>query len=379
MNNINIDKDLPKNFSLDVYKRLHNDLEDISDEQLIEHYYNYGYNEGRMYNIYCDKIISNKIYDYNDLDIPFDFNPSIYKELNCDLINITDLGLRIHYYLFGQYEKRHYRIPLYFNISIYKTILKKNIDELTDSELITHFFNLNNNDNDVYNYLMNTEIDDEYINLNKSKISLKNTFITFIMPTIGRESLSDAVNSILNMKDNDWKLLIIFDGIKSNYIPNDNRIEVIEIEKKGKRLEQTSHAGYVRNFGINYINNTEWFGFIDDDDYLCPNYINNLKNEIELNKDIDVCLFRMITENNMILPFKNDKFIIKTHVGISFSIKKNVAKKYKFTNNNCEDYLLLKKLELNNIKIVITPFIGYFVRIKPYNIDTGDYPRIIFN
>ena len=42
------------------------------------------------------------------------------------------------------------------------------------------------------------------------------TFITFIIPTIGRDSLKNSVNSLLNLKDNNWNALIIFDGIKNN-------------------------------------------------------------------------------------------------------------------------------------------------------------------
>ena len=38
--------------------------------------------------------------------------------------------------------------------------------------------------------------------------------ITFIIPTIGRLSLNDTINSLINLENKNWKALIIFDGIK---------------------------------------------------------------------------------------------------------------------------------------------------------------------
>ena len=37
--------------------------------------------------------------------------------------------------------------------------------------------------------------------------------ITFIIPTIGRLSLNDTINSLINLENKNWKALIIFDGI----------------------------------------------------------------------------------------------------------------------------------------------------------------------
>ena len=40
--------------------------------------------------------------------------------------------------------------------------------------------------------------------------------ITFIIPTIGRNTLTRTVISLLQQTNKNWKAIIIFDGIKSN-------------------------------------------------------------------------------------------------------------------------------------------------------------------
>ena len=86
-----------------------------------------------------------------------------------------------------------------------------------------------------------------------------------------------------------------------------------------------------------------------------------------MNQNIDACLFRMAFEDNFILPSIYDISINKTRCGISFAVKKNIAMNNKFQNNDYEDYYFLKRLEYKGYKIVISPYVTYFVRIKPYN------------
>ena len=39
--------------------------------------------------------------------------------------------------------------------------------------------------------------------------------ITFIIPTIGRETLNHSINSIINQTNKNWKCIIVFDGVKT--------------------------------------------------------------------------------------------------------------------------------------------------------------------
>jgi len=204
------------------------------------------------------------------------------------------------------------------------------------------------------------------------------SFITFIIPTIGRKSLINSINSLIMLNDNDWKAIIIFDGVKNNLDIQDPKIKIIEIEKNGI-IDKKNSAGIVRNIGIKNIDyDTEWIGFLDDDDYISPEYICNLKEEIKQNNNIEVCIFRMIYENGCILPSKFDKNINRCKVGISFTIKKYITDKFFFINNPFEDYLYLKELERNKYKIIISSYVSYFVKIKPYKI-IELFPKILIN
>jgi len=197
--------------------------------------------------------------------------------------------------------------------------------------------------------------------------------ITFIIPTIGRDTLINSINSLLNLDDNDWNAIVIFDGIDKIDLLNDPRIKSIKIEKHGKE-EFKNNAGLVRNIGFNYVK-TEWIGFLDDDDYLSPDYISCLKNEIKMNSNIDLCLFRMGFENGCILPSKFDKNIIRNKAGISFALKTKITEKIKFINSPFEDYIFLKEVQNNKYKIVISSYVCYFVRTKPYKCEL--YPKLV--
>jgi len=202
-------------------------------------------------------------------------------------------------------------------------------------------------------------------------------FITFIIPTIGRPSLKQSLESLLNQTIYDWNAIVIFDGIKNNndFEINDNRIKYIEIDKIGN----VGYSGYVRNIGFKEIDyyNTEWIGFLDDDDTLGPSYIEKLKEEISIKPTIEVCIFRMSDSKGNIIPNKLIKNIIKCNIGISFAIKSQLTKNYLFQNNKYEDYIYLKNLEYKKHKIVISSYVNYFVRCKPYM--TEFYPKIYIN
>jgi hypothetical protein len=202
-------------------------------------------------------------------------------------------------------------------------------------------------------------------------------FITFIIPSLGRNSLKDSVQSLFELNDPDWNVVIIFDGIKSNLEIQSPKIKIIEADKKG-------HAGILRNIGMDYVlsaaasdaaNQSIWFGFLDDDDYLSSDYIDKLKLEYENSKEkANVIIFRMGYPNKTIIPAKNIKQIIKCNVGISFAIQSHIAKTNQFNLGLFEDYIFLKILESKKYNIMISSYVCYFVRIKPYECDF--YPKI---
>ncbi len=208
------------------------------------------------------------------------------------------------------------------------------------------------------------------------------TFITFIIPTIGRESLKDSIASLQNQTDNDWNAILIFDGSLNQFEFKEKRLTIIEIEKIKNDCNK-SCSGFVRNIGLKHIidNNieTEWIGFLDDDDTISPNYIEKLKEEIDVSpKEFDICIFRMIYPNNVFLPLIQDKNIIKNHVGISFAIHHRIIADAIFENNAFEDFMFLKKMQHKKHRILISSFITYFIRRLPEtnDITNGTYPKV---
>jgi hypothetical protein len=84
--------EIPESFE---YYRLNNsDLIDMNENQLLNHYINYGCNENRnVFNL-----------------LPEDFNPEEYRNLNEDLIKFNNDEVKFHYIKYGYYEKRIYKI-----------------------------------------------------------------------------------------------------------------------------------------------------------------------------------------------------------------------------------------------------------------------------
>ena len=263
--------------------------------------------------------------------------------------------------------------------------------------------------------------------------------VTFIIPTIGRETLQRSINSLLNQTINNWFAIIIFDGIKSNINITDDRIKIVEIEKMGININS---AGNVRNYGIS-IAKTKWIAFLDDDDTIADDYISTFHNELKIflniDIDIDLIIFRMKMVENQVLDSERanvmkesksriipkndtDNFYI-CDVGISFIMKKEIFDNgIKFIPDGAEDFLYLNTIRYstrcgrdniiqqctgdsiarctvglqksefdeevqwinsnkinNRYKMTISPYIKYFVRSEPENITNNLGNRVFIN
>lgn len=95
-----------------------------------------------------------------------------------------------------------------------------------------------------------------------------------ILPTIGRDNLINAIDSVLRQEHTDWHLWIVTDGLGE--FPNsgfDHRISVIS----NNDPLHNDYGAWARNTGIS-LGSSEWIAYIDDDDIWLPNHLQVMKN-----------------------------------------------------------------------------------------------------
>jgi glycosyltransferase involved in cell wall biosynthesis len=193
--------------------------------------------------------------------------------------------------------------------------------------------------------------------------------ITFIIPTIGRSTLSKTLNSLINQTNPNWKAIVIFDGISSTIQNTDPRICIIESPKLG---QGHNYAGLVRNYGITFAH-TEWVAFVDDDDSLSNNYVKILIKESSTHSLADIILFRMEVDTDCILPSLSTDTFYERQVGISFAVKKKVFDDgHIFIPHPGEDFYYLNEAKNKKYNIMISPYVMYFVR----NYDRPEYRHL---
>lgn len=183
-----------------------------------------------------------------------------------------------------------------------------------------------------------------------------NSYITFIIPSIGRDTLSFSIESLLKQNNPKWKCIVIFDGIEKNIAIKDERIQYFEIEKTKGVINQASD---VRNYGIQKAN-TEWIAFLDDDDTITDDYVEIFYQEQKI-FDFDIYIFRMLMDKRIIPAY--DCFDIKAaDVGISFVCHRKIFDIISFENSHTEDFDFLNKASIKKCKIIISNTIKYFVK-----------------
>jgi glycosyltransferase involved in cell wall biosynthesis len=183
--------------------------------------------------------------------------------------------------------------------------------------------------------------------------------LTFIIPTIGRSTLSKTLDCLINQTNPNWKAIVIFDGISSTIQNTDPRICIIESPKLG---QGTNSAGLVRNYGITFAD-TEWVAFVDDDDNLSRRYVDIFILESSKYKLADIIIFRMRMFDGDILPKLSTESFYQNQVGISFATKKKLFDdEHIFIPSVAEDFIYLDGARNKKYNIMISPFVTYFVR-----------------
>jgi len=125
--------------------------------------------------------------------------------------------------------------------------------------------------------------------------------------------------------------------------------------------------------------NSKYIAFVDDDDLLANDYVDIFYKEVEIYPLIDVLIFRMYHRNN-VFPRPTDNTFYKDKVGISFVINKKIVNNgLIFKPSRTEDYDYLNLIRENKYKMMISPYIKYYVRgLKPNNLNK-EYNRVFIN
>ena len=121
-------------------------------------------------------------------------------------------------------------------------------------------------------------------------------------------------------------------------------------------------AGNVYQYGIDLCD-TEYIGFVDDDDELTSNYISEFYDVIK-NQKPDIIIFKMLYVNGDVIP--QYPKIHPGNVGISFVVKRSfiLEKNIKFTNNSFCDFIFVSNVISNGGNLFFSDKICYLVRPK---------------
>jgi len=112
-----------------------------------------------------------------------------------------------------------------------------------------------------------------------------NNGITVIVPVYNCEKfVGKCIESVQQQTFKDWRLILVDDGTPDNagaicdeYAKADNRIVVIH--------QQNGGPGKARNNGINHCN-TRWFTFLDSDDVIEADFLENYHTHLKLEATI---------------------------------------------------------------------------------------------
>lgn len=200
--------------------------------------------------------------------------------------------------------------------------------------------------------------------------------INFIIPSVGRNTIKNTLESLIKQSNPNWECWVGFDGlseseIDKNLLIDDHRFHYLFSNDKLGCFNFEGNAGLVRNWIISSItNNYDWIGFVDDDDTLTGDYVEKFQREISKN-DFDCCVFRMRydPDNDKVLPPLGYYILRISCVGISFCVKRKflIDNDIKFINSDYEDYNFLEQICFKNGKIHISDYITYNVNGYQYS------------
>ena len=275
----NLDK-YTDNFNVEYYKKKYNnDLKNLNDNELYDHFIGYGFNEGRncienFYSVlpkfYIDKLKESRLHYL--FDIPSNFDIYFYKIFNKSLKDLNNNEILYHFYEHGQ-ENENVILKNDFNDNINKNKLYE--------YYIKIFYNLNiklKNDFNYNNFIkLNDKLKDNSILKNIIRVYYLNDFKHNLQSEIinnnpennpeNNPNDNDENNQNDNQNDNDENNQndnqndnLISDNLNQNINLVDDNMDIDFIRKIHSNLENSSREE-INNF---YNNNNNNFKELDD-------------------------------------------------------------------------------------------------------------------
>jgi hypothetical protein len=315
MINKNSDSILPSNFDPKIYRELNKDLINLSDLECTRHY------------IYTG-IIENRIYS-----IPQDFDPKIYRELYKDLNNLSVLECKRHYAYTGILENRIYKYEqknMDFNVYIYCC-------GKSGSSTLTNTFN-----NNSYNALHLHGIKD-YLRLPECKInnnvfgliekSMINNDKVYIIDSY-RNPIERKLSSFFQVyKENNYEIDYITKKIDECILEIENYSSINEVLDYFN-LPYFTEFDFKNKYNILYYKNVVIIKLRFEDINEWGDILSSI-----FGKPIKMYSDNLSENKNYI----NEYNIIKKHYNVSLKlieqIKNNTEFKIYNTNENQEKYL----------------------------------------
>ena len=198
------------------------------------------------------------------------------------------------------------------------------------------------------------------------------SFVTFIIPSIGRATLPKTLESLHAQTDAAWEAIIVYDNIEPT-VPSTKRIRTF---RTPHRLGiPPNGAGAVRNHGIQHVT-TPWVAFVDDDDVLDTTYVAALRHNVSRHPRLPAMIFRMVTQDGRVLPPAEHNMFQPCAVGISFCVRMDFWRAHQLTfhPSSMEDYTLL--LRIHSLSdMLLASQITYFVRNHAHTWKRSSYPE----
>jgi GR25 family glycosyltransferase involved in LPS biosynthesis len=315
---------LPFDFDVYYYKLLNDDLKNMTNDQLIKHYLEYGKNENRLYKF----------------DLPNDFDIEFYKNNYNDLKNFSIDELKLHYILHGKLENRIYKsnknnflnnLPSDFNLVIYKN---NYIDlyNFTDEQLINHYLSHGKNENRIYNKIIKNDN-----RLNK----LSKNLIDKLPIDFNIDIYKNNYIDLYNFTDEELINHYLIHGKNENRIYNINKIEVPEINKLPKDFDINFYKNKyddLKNFNNKELVN-HYINYGKKENRLYNNYKYNIINNLDLT-EINVDYVSNLNKSNIIISLTTipPRFIESIFEKVILSLYNQIVKPDFIVINLCYKY-----------------------------------------